>query len=232
MIDFDRFRALTFDCYGTLIDWETGILGAVRPVLEARGARLSDAEVLAVYSEAEPRAQAGEYLPYREVLGRVMEAIARAAGFEPTAHERTAIVRSFGEWRPFPDTVGALRGLASRYELGIISNVDDDLFALTRAHLPDVPFAWVTTAAQARAYKPSLRPFELALERIALPRDHILHVAESLFHDVAPACQLGLATVHVDRRHVAGAGATRHAAAAPDLVVPDLASLAELALAR
>jgi 2-haloacid dehalogenase len=87
----------------------------------------------------------------------------------------------------------------------------------------------VITAEQARAYKPSLRNFELALERIALPRERILHCAESIFHDVVPAQALGLATVHVDRAHIAGAGATRHADARPDLTVPDLRTLADLA---
>ena len=191
---------------------------------------MDDGRILAVYSEAEPAAEAGAFIPYRVVLERVMEAIANAAGFEPSTGERSALVRSFPTWRPFPDTVDALRTLATKYQLGIISNVDDALFAETHKHFTAVDFTRVITAEQARSYKPSRHNFDLALERIALPREAILHCAESIFHDVVPAKALGLATVHVDRAHVAGEGATRHVEETADLVVADLRTLAQLAI--
>ena len=135
---------------------------------------------------------------------------------------------SLRDWPPFDDTVAALRRLGRRFRLGILSNVDDDLFA-DSARLLEVEFAPVVTAQQAGAYKPSRRNFELLLERAGAPRERVLHVAESLFHDVAPARALGLATVWVDRRAgQEGSGATPSATATPDARVESLAALADL----
>ena len=120
----------------------------------------------------------------------------------------------------------ALSALADSFRLGVITNCDDDLFAASNRRL-GVTFDWVVTAQQARAYKPSLRPFEIAFARIDAPRDRILHVAQSLFHDHVPAKALGLTAVWVDRRAGrAGSGATPPASARPDLTVPDIATLA------
>jgi 2-haloacid dehalogenase len=133
---------------------------------------------------------------------------------------------SLGHWEPFPDTVEALRALKSRYKLAIISNVDDGLFALTACRL-GVEFDWIITAEQVGTYKPSRRNFEVALERMGVPREKLLHAAESLFHDVVPAKELGLSTVWVHRRSgKEGFGATPPADAEPDFVVPDLETLA------
>lgn len=133
------------------------------------------------------------------------------------------------DWPAFPDSATALAALASGFRLGVITNCDDDLFAASEATL-GAPFTWIVTAQQARAYKPSLRPFELAFARIDVPRSRILHVAQSLYHDHVPAKALGLTTVWVDRRAGrAGSGATPIASATPDLTVPDMATLAKLA---
>ena len=122
-----------------------------------------------------------------------------------------------------------MRALHSRYRLAIVSNVDDDLFAATALRL-GVAFDWIVTAQQARSYKPASANFQLALERIGLPRERVLHVAQSLYHDIAPANALGLASVWVNRRHGrAGGGATPAATATPDLEVPDLQTLARAA---
>ncbi len=227
-LDLSRFECLTFDCYGTLIDWETGILNAVRPILEARRRRLSDAGILELYAALEGQEEAGDYRSYREILHSVMARMAARLGFTASDNETRAIADSLPTWQPFPDTIPALRRLKARYRLAIISNVDDDLIAATARRL-EVPFDHVITAQQARSYKPSLNNFRLALDRIALPPERILHVAQSLYHDIAPAKQLGLATVWVNRRagkH--GSGATPPAEAQPDLQVPDLATLASL----
>jgi 2-haloacid dehalogenase len=134
-------------------------------------------------------------------------------------------------WPPFPDSAAALARLATRFRLGVITNCDDDLFAASQARL-GITFDWVVTAQQVGAYKPSERNFELAFERLGLPRERILHCAQSLFHDHVPAKRLGLSTVWVDRRQGrAGSGATPPAAATPDLTVPDMATLADVALA-
>lgn len=228
MLDFTRFRVLTFDCYGTLIDWESGIAAALSAVLARHGIRRDEEELLRLFAETEAPIQAGPFRPYREILRETTRVLADRLGFAPDHQDLDALATSLPHWPPFPDTVAALRALAGRYRLGIISNVDDDLFAATAARL-EVEFAWVVTAQQARTYKPSRNNFFRALDRIGLPWDQVLHVAQSLFHDVAPARSLGLATVWVNRRAGQPGGATPPSQARPDLEVPDLARLALLA---
>lgn len=227
--DLGRFEALTFDCYGTLIDWEAGILAAVRPILARHGVSLPDETLLERYAAAEAAVEAGPYRPYREVLGASLAAVAAGLGVAPDPEERAAFAASIADWPPFPDSVAALVALRERFRLGVVTNCDADLFAASNAKL-GAPFDWIVTAEEARAYKPSLRPFELVLARIGLPVERVLHVAQSLYHDHVPAKRLALATVWVHRRHDRpGWGATPPAEAEPDIVVPDLATLADLA---
>src|SRR5579872_3694646 len=124
MLDFSRFTTLTFDCYGTLIDWETGILAAFRRVLDAHDIKLTDAEILNDYSELEPAIQAEGFRIYRDVLGEVIERFAAKHHFRITSEERSSLVESLGSWPAFPDTVAALEKLKTRYRLAIISNTD------------------------------------------------------------------------------------------------------------
>jgi 2-haloacid dehalogenase len=133
-------------------------------------------------------------------------------------------------WEPWPDTVAALRQLSTRYRLAILSNVDDDLFAATRPKL-GVEFAEVITAQQAQAYKPSLKLFEMALSRINTPAHRVLHVGQSIYHDVIPAQSLGLATVWINRPSARpGVGAVKSADAKPDLTFTSVAELAAAAI--
>jgi 2-haloacid dehalogenase len=229
MLDFARFRVLTFDCYGTLIDWESGIFAALRPILAAHKKTLSDSALLKLYSELEATAEGREFRPYREILQSVVYGFGKRLEFTPTPAQLTSLPDSLANWQPFPDTLAALRKLKSRYHLGIISNVDDDLFAPTAKKL-EVKFDHIITAQQARAYKPSLKIFKLAQERMSVSPDQWLHVAQSVFHDVAPAKSLGITTVWVNRRSPRpGAGAAKAASANPDLEVPDLQTLADRA---
>jgi 2-haloacid dehalogenase len=224
-VSFDRVEVLTFDCYGTLIDWESGILSAMRPVLAAHDRTLGDGEILELYAELEAGLEVPPFRPYREVLRDVVSGFGERQGFVPDDCERSSLVRSLGAWPPFPDTVGALHFLKSRFRLGILSNIDDDLFAATATRL-EVELDWVVTARQVGAYKPSARVFEAALERIALPKRSILHVAQSLYHDIAPARTLGLQTVRIDRRSDRpGHGATPKSTARADLTFTDLRGL-------
>ena len=228
-VDLDTFDALTFDCYGTLIDWETGLLAALRPVLDAHGAEAGDEELLAMYGRHEAELESGPYLTYAEVLAESLARVGAELGFEPSAAERGRFAGSVGEWPAFDDSAAALASLAERYWFCVITNCDDELFAASARRL-GVEFECVVTAEQARAYKPSHEPFELALGRLGLPRDRILHVAQSRFHDHVPAKELGLSTVWVDRRGAKpGPGATPAADAAPDLTVSGMRELAELA---
>jgi len=225
MLRFDRFSALSFDCYGTLIDWETGLLEALRPLLRRHGVVCEDDRLLGLYAASEKEVEAGPYRKYRDVLREVTQRLGAALAFRPSSEELEVLEQSLPCWPPFPDTVEALRALSERYRLAIASNTDDDLFAATRARL-DVEFDLVTTAEQVRSYKPALAHFNRTLAGLGIGSDRLLHVAQSLFHDIGPARSLGIATVWVNRRAGRrGSGATLPAEATPDLEVNDLAAL-------
>lgn len=227
-LDFTRFEILTFDCYGTLINWEAGILSALKPILAEHRQTLDDATILKLYGDFELRSEQGAFRPYREVLESVVRQFGAELGFAPTVEEVRSLPDSLRKWTPWPDTVGALQRLKSRYRLAILSNVDDDLFATTRPKL-QVEFDDVITAQQAQAYKPSLKLFELALSRIKAPAHRVLHVGQSIYHDVIPAQALGLATAWVNRPSARpGAGAAKAAEAKPDLTVASVGELADL----
>jgi 2-haloacid dehalogenase len=228
-LDYSRFEALTFDCYGTLIDWETGILAALRRVLAPHGVDRPGDELLEAYAAIEAPAEAGPYQTYREILAAGVRGVAAGLGVDPDPAEVSAFAGSVGDWPAFPDSSDALARLHRRFRLGVITNCDDDLFARSAARL-GIDFDWVVTAQQAGSYKPDERNFQLAFERLGLPRERILHVAQSLYHDHVTARRLGLSTVWIDRRHGrAGSGATPPADATPDATYPDMASFAEAA---
>jgi 2-haloacid dehalogenase len=230
MLDFSRYEVLTFDCYGTLINWEAGILPALHRILSAHGKNMDNATLLKRYGDFEQRSEQGKFRPYREVLESVVHQFGDELRFTPTAAEARSLPDSLPTWKPWPDTVAALRQLKTRFRMAILSNVDDDLFALTRPQL-EVDFDEVITAQQAQAYKPSLKLFELALSRIHAPAHRVLHVGQSIYHDVIPAQALGLATVWVNRPSARpGVGAVKAADASPDLTVTSLAELAEAAV--
>jgi 2-haloacid dehalogenase len=233
MLDFTRFKLLSFDCYGTMIDWETGIFSALRPILAAHGKKIPDSTLLELYSElelsAEASAEKGEFLRYREVLQSVVRGFGKRLGFSPTDAEVRSLPESLANWQPFADTVEALRKLKARYQLAVISNVDDDLFAFTAPKL-GVAFDAVITAQQASCYKPCMKMFELAEERTGVSRKYWLHVGQSIYHDVIPAQSLGIAAVWVNHPSPRpGAGAAKAVAGKPDLEVPNLQTLAKLA---
>ena len=228
--DFGRFDVLTFDCYGTLIDWEAGILAGLRRVLDPLGIDAGDEDLLESYARAEASVEAGGYLRYREVLARSADLVCRELGGRPGPAELAVFGGSVGEWPAFPDSADALARLHERFRLAVITNCDDDLFAASNRRL-GVTFDHVITAEQVGAYKPSPRNFEVAFERIGVPRERILHVAQSLFHDHVPAKRLGMTTAWIDRRHGRpGSGATPPADAQPDLAVTSMAAFADLAL--
>jgi 2-haloacid dehalogenase len=226
-MDFSRFTTISFDCYGTLIDWESGILPVLRAVLANHAQSLPDAALLELYGEFEAEAESGPYQRYRDVLQSVVRAFADRLHFEVSSAEIRSLHESVRTWPPFPDTVPALRELQKRYKLAVISNIDDDLFAETRKHL-DVEFDGVITAEQARSYKPSLNNFQMALRALAISPDRLLHAGQSIYHDVVPAGSLGISTVWVNRKSARpGIGAVRASAGRPDLEVSDLSSLAK-----
>jgi 2-haloacid dehalogenase len=227
-LDFGHFEVLTFDCYGTLIDWEAGIAAALRTA-RPEGWPASGDQLLERFAAHEALAERGAYLPYREVLARSIRGIAADYGVDVTDDAVDRFSASVGDWPPFPDSTDALRRLAARFRLAVITNCDDDLFARSNERL-GVRFDWIVTAERARSYKPSPGNFELAFDMIGVPRDRILHVAQSLYHDHVTAQALGMTTVWIDRRHGReGPGATPPAEAEPDATFPTVEAFADAA---
>jgi 2-haloacid dehalogenase len=214
-----QLTTLTFDCYGTLIDWETGVITVLRPLLLRHGIALSDDEIVAAFQDLDAVLCEPPYKPYRAVLAGVIEGFGRRFGFPVQSLDREILVSSVASWRPFSDTVDTLRALAGRYRLAVISNIDDDLFAATVPRL-GVKFDVIVTAEQARCYKPHSGIFEEALRRLAVEPRSIAHVAEGVT-EISPARRLGCASIWV-RRHGRSA---RLLTEAPDLEVQDLSSL-------
>ncbi len=226
MLNFDEFDALTFDCYGTLIDWETGIWQALAPVFAQHHVTIGRAAALQRFAALEPEIQSGPYRPYKEVLRQVLLDLGDASGFRPTPAELDSFSTSVRDWPAFADSAAALQALRRKYKLVILSNIDDDLFAYS-APLLGVTFNDIITAQQVKSYKPSLNNFHQAFQRMGLPPERILHVAQSLFHDHVPAKSLGMSTVWVNRAHAqSGTGVTPPVTVEPDLEVPDLQTLA------
>jgi 2-haloacid dehalogenase len=195
-------------------------------MLLSHGVLIPNSELLEAYALIEAKLERGPYLPYRTILEEAVRQFGLRYNFLPTAHQVRALPESMRQWQPFPDTVEALRKLGRHFCLAVISNVDDDLFAYSAPKLGAL-FAAVVTAQQVKSYKPDRRNFEFALERLGVGREHVLHVAQSLFHDIAPASALGMASVWVNRRKgKPGFGATPPSQVIPDREVPDLATLA------
>ncbi len=231
-LDYGAFDALTFDCYGTLIDWEAGILAALRVVLPDL-VRIDGETLLDEYANAEAALEAGPYQRYREISGQAMATVARANGADPGAADVARLGGSVVDWPAFADSRDAIGRLKARFRLGVLTNCDDDLFAASNERL-GVTFDWIVTAQQVGSYKPDERNFAALLERLAadgVSQPQILHVAQSLFHDHAPAQRLGFRSVWIDRRHDRpGGGATPPADARPDATFPSMAAFAAAAV--
>jgi len=230
MLDVARIKAVTFDCYGTLIDWEAGIRAYVAPILSRTMPSRHE------QPDARPRVSPDAWLerwekiqfqmlrayrPYREILQRSFDATMQHFGLESFVDDGPGLVRSIEEWRPFPDTVAALRRLAKRRRIAIVSNIDRDLLALTLGHL-QAPFTTLVTAEDARAYKPDPAPLRLAVEKLGLRPDEVLHAGFGWRYDLAPARSLGMQTCFVNR-----SGGPVPDGEQPDLIVPTVAALAD-----
>jgi len=227
MFDFSKTTHLTFDCYGTLIDWESGILGEMVPMLARYEITTPDEAILRLYAELEAEEERGPYRPYREILISVSAKIAAHFGVELVGSDRSSLPDSVGKWPVFADTVDALQRLKVRFKLVILSNIDDDMFAQTARHLY-VEFDEVITAQQVRSYKPGKAHFETALLRLGAPRESILHVAQSLYHDHVPAKEMEFSTAWIDRpSKLPHTGLSIPAFVEPDLTFTDLVSLAD-----
>ena len=215
------FDFITFDCYGTLIDWESGIVNAFQSQAAREGVQLQRREIVAAYHIEEPVVESGEFRTYREVLGETAIRVAARLGWTLERDSAGFLAASLPGWQPFADTTSALERLARQFKLGILSNVDDDLIAETRRHFA-VDFELVITAQQVRSYKPSHGHFKEARARLEGKR--FLHAAQSYFHDVVPCSELGLPIAWVNRKgEVSDAGGPQ-----PTYEVRNLSELADL----
>ena len=207
---------LTFDCYGTLVDWEEGISAAFAKIARSQGREIDGRRVLEHHAQIEPRVQAEEFQAYRDVLDLTAVGVATELGLELPAEQQHFLSDSLPSWRPFAETGAALERLKDAgYRLGILSNVDDDLLAGTLEHLP-VRFDLLVTAEQVGSYKPATGHFQEARRRIG-EESSWLHVAQSFFHDVIPACAMQIPVVWINRKDEAPMSSAPSEAVFPDL---------------
>jgi len=221
-----HWDTLSFDCYGTLVDWVTGITTAFGKTAARDGIALAPADVIAAYHEMEPQVEGDGYRPYREVLGETALRVAARLGW-PLQPERAGfLAEALPDWPAFADTRPALERLKRRYKLAVLSNVDDELLEETVQRI-GVEFDWTVTAQRVRSYKPGHAHFLEALARLDGVRGRLLHVAQSKFHDVRPCGELGIDCVWVNRQAEGLDEGLR-----PLHVVKDLAELVEWLEAR
>lgn len=228
------FSALTFDCYGTLIDWETGISEALGTWARSRGVAAEDADLLATFGGFESKHQAATPdALYPEILAATLRDIGAHFGTEPTTAEQIAFGRSVQDWPAFPDSAESLAYLKRHYKLVIVSNIDRESFRLSNVKL-EVEFDHIITAQDIGTYKPAPGHFTRMLadmEEMGVGKEQILHTAQSLFHDHVPAKQFGLTTMWINRQAGNdGQGATPvpSTSVEPDFEVPSMAAMVEL----
>ena len=226
-----NIKAISFDCYGTLIDWESGIARALAEWARRGGRHFDRLELLAAFADAEPEVQSAyPEIAYPRVLAEVARRIGKRFGLGVSDSDAAGFAASIARWPAFSDTSAALAELQQRFRLAILSNVDKASFAATQKAL-GIEFDLVCTAEEIGSYKPSPRNFRFLLARLSdmgIAKEEVLHAAQSLFHDVEPAGKLGIRTAWVDRYGGVGTGAARapKGEALPDLTVSSLAELA------
>ncbi len=216
---FRRTKTITFDCYGTLVDWRAGLSRCFNELF-GQAAEDRANELFESYVRAEAEVEAEGYRPYRQVLSTVAGRVAERFGFNLPPQRADLLAQMLPEWPLFADTNAALVRLKQRYRLGVLSNIDRDLFRGTARHF-DVTFDFVVTGEDVQAYKPALAHFKRLFSEYG-GRDDVLHVAQSLFHDAAPAAELGIPYVWINRYRDANDTAVR-----PLAEYADLASFAE-----
>ena len=236
LVEITDFEAISFDCYGTLIDWEAGLAAVLRPWARSRGVTLDDEALLAAYAGHEERAEAEHPgALYPDILARSLTALGRDLGAEVTDQDAQRLARSVPDWPAFADSPAALAALGTRYKLIILSNVDRDSFEGSQRRL-GVSFDSVLTAQDIGSYKPSPRNFDALLaeaRRLGVGEGRLLHAAQSLYHDHVPAQRAGLPTAWINRRHDRpGWGATPKPPVdvSPDWEFPTMAAFAAAAV--
>lgn len=218
-LDFDQYSTLTFDYFGTLVDWERSLLAPLRAITDRGGAIPTNAEINATFTTLDSDIKSEAYQPYTDVLAALTRAFAKRFGITASDDDVSAVIDAAANARPFAETTELLPQWARDRRLVVISNTDDAIISRTLKHMP-VQFDEIITSEQARTYKADIGIFQVALERIATPGDTVLHVAEWLA-EAAPARALGMGSVWVKRTdwaHIGGAGK-------PDVTVDTLTEL-------
>jgi 2-haloacid dehalogenase len=217
-------KVISFDCYGTLIDWEKGIISSLRPLFEKYEVDIEDDEILEIYSIIESRLERN-YMPYKEILKKIVIKFSDYFDFELERGEENALLNNFPNFEPFEDTNEVLKEIKKRgYKIAIISNVDNDLFELTKRKF-EFEIDYIITAQEVKAYKPSKIIFEYALKVFNVNKDEILHVAQSYYHDIIPASEIGIKTAHIKRR---GFGAVPRVSSKADYEFDDLRGILKI----
>lgn len=228
------YKALTFDCYGTLIDWEQGILKVLRPWATLHSLDLSDDDLLRAFADVETKIQTGNPgLSYTSVLEEVARRIEINFNVSVDSSFHTKLAHSISMWPAFSDTSAGLKQLAAEYKLIVLSNIDEEAFEKTNANQLQIPFFKVLTAEKIGTYKPDLNNFRYlitSLGKNGIEQHEILHVAQSLYHDIEPAHDIGLTTCWIDRhsgRKGFGATPPPKTAVIPDYTFRTVGDLAE-----
>jgi 2-haloacid dehalogenase len=197
-------KIISFDCYGTLVDWEKGIISSLRTIFEKYEVDITDDEILEIYSIIESRLEKN-YIPYKEILKKIVIKFSDYFDFDLERGEENALLNNWANFELFEDVNETLKEIKKRgYKIAIISNVDNDLFELTKKKF-EFEIDYIITSEMVKAYKPSKIVFEYALKVFNSNKDEILHTAQSYYHDIIPAKELGIKTAHIKRR---GFGAT------------------------
>jgi len=197
-------KIISFDCYGTIVDWEKGIISSLRPIFEKYEVDITDDEILEIYSIIESRLERN-YIPYKEVLRKIVIKFSDYFDFDLERGEENVLLNNWANFELFEDVNETLKEIKKRgYKIAIISNVDNDLFELTKKKF-EFEIDYLITSEMVRAYKPSKIIFEYALNAFNSKKNEILHTAQSYYHDIIPAKELGIKTAHIRRR---GFGAT------------------------
>jgi 2-haloalkanoic acid dehalogenase type II len=232
MLDLTAFDALSFDCYGTLIDWETGLLAVLGPTARRQRPELTDDELLVAFAQHEDAIEVeSPSMIYSDVLRETFKRVGGQLGLAVSEAETRAFGDAVGDWPAFADSAEALRRLKQRYRLIVLSNVHHKGFAASNQRL-GVEFDALLLAEDIGSYKPSDRNFEALLAKtgeMGVRPGRLLHVAQSLFHDHVPAKRAGLPTVWINRRAgKPGSGATKRpdVPVTPDLEFPSMAGFA------
>lgn len=221
-----NIRVLSFDCYGTLIDWQSGLDQALAPLRPGMPQLPQGAALFREFARLEREAEKPPYSSYKDVLREVMSGLSGVAG---PCELLDTLWRSIADWPAFPDTPASLRRLKAKFgTLAVLSNIDDDLFTASHARL-EIRLDAIVTAAQVRSYKPSEANFRALLAALNLQPDQILHVAESRFHDIEPASRLGFRTAWIERQSDSSAsGPPTDSRIKADLFAPSLQSLCDV----